>query len=406
MATAAQIEANRKNACMSTGPRTDQGKSSSRANALKHGQRARTINIVPVLPQEDPRELEARTRQWVEDMKPRNAAEHELVCRAARLAWNIDRGERLETAHLTRRVQQATEPGSTRRLKRVCTLGRRLLYMVGVENKSYPYRPWDDEPAVLLHQLEETPEGCRWLLERWAEYRGLLKSRTSWDAPIMCRFVRLMGKVTTEANYDLELNAVFTAWDIAPDFGLGTFLQFKHNATMPAKDPMHNDDMRLHSIVQRPKKAAEAVAWAWAILDGVVNEHVARLEGLLVEREARAAEMAAANAERAAFDCSAEFERHRRYQSARTRELLRTLDTLMKMREAEFGKVGCGEMRNEDQESGMRNGEGAVASGQWPVVSEDKCQMADGRKPDGRRANGQWRVKANARWQKATARRR
>ena len=58
--------------------------------------------------------------------------------------------------------------------------------MVGVENKSYPYRPWDDEPAVLLHSFEETPEGCRWLLERWAEYRGLLKSRTSLGTPRSC----------------------------------------------------------------------------------------------------------------------------------------------------------------------------------------------------------------------------
>ncbi len=38
-------------------------------------------------------------------------------------------------------------------------------------------------------------------------------------------------------------------------------------------------------------------------------------------------------ADRAALDCSTEFERHRRYQSAKTRELLRSLDTLRRMRE-------------------------------------------------------------------------
>ncbi|MGB2610780.1 MAG: hypothetical protein WBC80_17530, partial [Isosphaeraceae bacterium] len=49
MATAAQIEANRRNAQRSTGPKTDEGKDRVRRNAFKHGMTARTI--MPVLPQ-------------------------------------------------------------------------------------------------------------------------------------------------------------------------------------------------------------------------------------------------------------------------------------------------------------------------------------------------------------------
>ena len=37
MATERQIEANQRNAQLSTGPRTDEGKAQSRANAIKHG---------------------------------------------------------------------------------------------------------------------------------------------------------------------------------------------------------------------------------------------------------------------------------------------------------------------------------------------------------------------------------
>src|SRR4051794_5423883 len=40
MATAAQIEANRRNAQKSCGPKTDAGKAKTRLNALKHGGRA------------------------------------------------------------------------------------------------------------------------------------------------------------------------------------------------------------------------------------------------------------------------------------------------------------------------------------------------------------------------------
>ncbi len=84
MATAAQIEANRLNAQRSTGPKTDEGKARVRRNAFKHGMTARTI--MPVLPQEDPKELEDRTQQAIAAMKPRNPLELDLVCRAVRLA--------------------------------------------------------------------------------------------------------------------------------------------------------------------------------------------------------------------------------------------------------------------------------------------------------------------------------
>jgi hypothetical protein len=49
MATLKQIEANRRNALKSTGPKTPEGKAAVSMNALKHGLRARTI----VLPNEN-----------------------------------------------------------------------------------------------------------------------------------------------------------------------------------------------------------------------------------------------------------------------------------------------------------------------------------------------------------------
>ena len=90
MATAAQIEANRRNAQRSTGPKTDEGKDRVRRNAFKHGMTARTI--MPVLPQEDPKELEDQIQQAITAMKPRNPLELDLVCRAVRLAGELDRG--------------------------------------------------------------------------------------------------------------------------------------------------------------------------------------------------------------------------------------------------------------------------------------------------------------------------
>ena len=54
MATIKQIEANRRNAQQSTGPKTPEGKAAVRLNALRHGLRARTV----VLPGEQPEEFQ------------------------------------------------------------------------------------------------------------------------------------------------------------------------------------------------------------------------------------------------------------------------------------------------------------------------------------------------------------
>ncbi len=133
MATAAQIEANRLNAQKSTGPKTERGKSRAKLNAITHGMTARTI--MPVLPQEDPKELEDRTQQAITALKPRNPLEHDLVCRVVRLSGELDRAERVATAHLAHRVRMAARSGpetvSACELKKVHELGSKLFFRPG-----------------------------------------------------------------------------------------------------------------------------------------------------------------------------------------------------------------------------------------------------------------------------------
>ena len=66
MATQAQIDANRKNALKSTGPKSRPGKDKTRFNGLKHGLRAEQV----VLPGEDPAEFAAELKGWSDDWKP------------------------------------------------------------------------------------------------------------------------------------------------------------------------------------------------------------------------------------------------------------------------------------------------------------------------------------------------
>ncbi len=331
MATDAQIDANRRNAARSTGPKTEQGKAKARLNALKHGRRARTTDVVTVLPHEDPRQLEERIQVWIDDWQPRNALERELVRRAARLSWLLERGERFETAHLAHRVRLAGRKAgpttSARRMKRVSDLGRRLFYDYRPGKLSSPSPPWDDEPAVFVAGLEETVEGCRWLLDRWGEIRTLLERRAAWSPSDVYRFIRLLGKNGFEAVHDPALNASFLAFEVFNPGAAETLWKV-------CRERVPDRDLAFHEVTfwreLAPRPADEPAARA--VLRAVVDARIERLEQIVAEFQEIAEAEDAERADQAAFDPSPSFERHRRHQAALGRELLRTIDSLRRLR--------------------------------------------------------------------------
>jgi hypothetical protein len=87
MTSLRQIEANRRNALRSTGPRTEAGKEQSRQNALRHGLTAETV-IARVEDLEDYKAFEATI---IADYDPETAVERELVLRLASLLWRSRR---------------------------------------------------------------------------------------------------------------------------------------------------------------------------------------------------------------------------------------------------------------------------------------------------------------------------
>ena len=177
MASAAQIQANRRNCLKSSGPKTVKGKLRARGNALKHGQRA--LTLLPGLTHEDPQQLRDKTLRLIDDLQPGNQAELDRICQAARLTLAIERAERLEMAHMNQRIRDAAHTRAQevdpRLLEDIQELGRRLLYIAAAEEVKVPRQPlWADDPRLLVAKLEASAEGCRWLLARWAEFRILL----------------------------------------------------------------------------------------------------------------------------------------------------------------------------------------------------------------------------------------
>jgi hypothetical protein len=92
MATPAQINANRANAQKSTGPRSAEGKSASRFNALKHGIDAASI----VIPGEDPADYASLAAHYLHEYRPQSASESFHVDTMLRADWHKRRLQNVE----------------------------------------------------------------------------------------------------------------------------------------------------------------------------------------------------------------------------------------------------------------------------------------------------------------------
>jgi hypothetical protein len=88
-----QIEANRRNALKSTGPKTEAGKQASRCNAVRHGLTAETV----ISALEDAGDYKAFEAAVTADYDAQSAVERELVLRLASVLWRLRRATTMET---------------------------------------------------------------------------------------------------------------------------------------------------------------------------------------------------------------------------------------------------------------------------------------------------------------------
>ena len=96
MASQKQIEANRRNALRSTGPRTAAGISKVRLNALRHGAYTKIVT-----PDEKDKEWLRLQRVYLDHYQPTNPVDQEQVCELAALASRLRRYGRMEGEILT-----------------------------------------------------------------------------------------------------------------------------------------------------------------------------------------------------------------------------------------------------------------------------------------------------------------
>jgi hypothetical protein len=106
MTSLRQLEANRRNALKSTGPRTENGKLNSRQNAVRHGLTAETV-VVGI---EDVSDYKSFEEAVILDYDAQSAVERELVLRLASLLWRLRRATAIETSLFQLASVDTSEP--------------------------------------------------------------------------------------------------------------------------------------------------------------------------------------------------------------------------------------------------------------------------------------------------------
>jgi hypothetical protein len=97
-----KIEANRRNALKSTGPKTPEGKAAVRFNALKHGLLSQEI----LLPGEDAEALRELDEGLRAELQPAGVVENLLVNRITLLFWKLQRAARVEAGIFARELYE------------------------------------------------------------------------------------------------------------------------------------------------------------------------------------------------------------------------------------------------------------------------------------------------------------
>lgn len=101
-----QIEANRRNAQLSTGPRTPRGKAVAKMNAVKHGILSTQVLVRGRHAKENRRELVALHERFVADLQPVGPVEEMLVDQVVTAHWRLRRALTAEAGEIALNVDR------------------------------------------------------------------------------------------------------------------------------------------------------------------------------------------------------------------------------------------------------------------------------------------------------------
>ncbi len=282
-ASEARIQANRLNAQKSTGPRTEEGKAASRANALKHGLTGSGV----VASEEDADAVARLSAELRGEMRPSGALGRILVGRIAVQAVRLERCARQESAALSEKVRNAEADFDERREAEADDLFEHL----------------GAAPAAHVRKLRRTPEGIARLVRGWLDLAGALRQPGAepWGEAQLRAFEDLSGRPLGE-------------FPPSRATALTRLLALDDRSGLPPAEVSH--------LLDAPSRQA----WARDRLSDLISEQVDALEAADRDLDLEAIDQDRAEAPaRALFDTSKEATLARKYEAAAERGLYRAL---------------------------------------------------------------------------------
>jgi hypothetical protein len=182
-----RIDANRRNALRSTGPRTAEGKEKSRRNSLIHGLAGDGV----VLPEAEAQAARERAEQWNSSLRPMNAFEMGLVETIAVESVRIDRCRIEERLVRDVRARRAGACWIDEHRAEAAKLGKTLAGC----------------PDEVAARLSTTSAGCDWLMVRWRALGKMLDKNGMWTDDQARLALDLMGVSAEVRVMDSPLEA-------------------------------------------------------------------------------------------------------------------------------------------------------------------------------------------------------
>ena len=184
-----QLEANKRNALKSTGPKTEEGKSISSKNALTHGLRAQQI----VIEGESQEEFDDFCELLIDHLSPDGPVEMLLVDRIAASSWRLRR-----TGHLEAQILDEMRNSLAAARKQ----NSNDLFMVPLNNDDMESQPGDILGAIsnIKKGYENQPDIFRKLSELEDTFESIAKHPKSVHIPSLRQYLQDLRELIHASN--------------------------------------------------------------------------------------------------------------------------------------------------------------------------------------------------------------
>ena len=134
----------------------------------------------------------------------------------------------------------------------------------GDEHEPFLSWPFDPEhpqhPSHIVDELEDTAQGCTWLLQRWAALGETLDGGRTWRAVDRLRAIRLLGKQPLDAVADETVLSIYLACQAMDPHGPDVFAEPLSDLLRPEAAAAHQRQAERFAAARAERSPRDAVA--------------------------------------------------------------------------------------------------------------------------------------------------